>query len=85
MSIAGVTNSSELTITERLYLDAEDSDVLHLDFTFEDPNVLAEPWTRTHRFRRDRSWEQIEYICSQNDRHFLDEDGQTLVPEEIRN
>ena len=85
MSIAGITNSDQLTITERIYLDPENEDVLNLDFTFEDPKVLAQPWHRSHRFRRDRSWEQIEYICSQNDLHFLDEEGQTLVPEEIRN
>ena len=85
LDIAGITNSSELTITERIYLDPEDPDVLHLDFTYEDPNVLAEPWERSRRFRRDRAWEQIEYICSQNNRHLLDEEGQTLVPEEIRN
>lgn len=85
MSIAGVTNSDQLIITERIYLDPENPDILNLEFTFVDPNVLAEPWVRTHRFRRDRAWEQIEYICSQNDRHILDEEGQTMVPEEIRN
>jgi len=85
MSIAGVTNSDELSITERIYLDPENFDVLNLEFTFEDPKVLAEPWVRTHRYRRDRAWEQIEYICSQNDRHILDAEGQTQVPQEIRN
>jgi hypothetical protein len=81
----GITNSDQLTITERIYLDEENPDQLHLDFTFEDPNVLAQPWHMTHTFRRDRTWEQLEYICSQNDRHILDSDGQTLPPEEIRN
>jgi hypothetical protein len=80
LGIAGITNSDQLTITERIYLDPKDRDLLHLDFTFEDPKVLAEPWRRTHTFRRDRTWEQIEYICVQNNRHLIDENGQTLVP-----
>ena len=71
-------------MTERIYLDPENEDQLHLDFTFEDPKVLAEPWQLTYTYSRDRTWEQIEYICSQNNRHILDADGQTLPPEELR-
>ena len=80
LGIAGITNSDQLTITERIYLDPKDRDLLHLDFSFEDPKVLAQPWRRTHMFRRDRSWEQIEYICVQNNRHLIDQKGQTIVP-----
>jgi hypothetical protein len=80
LGIAGITNSDQLTITERLYLDPKDRDLLHLEFTFEDPKVLAGPWRRTHMYRRDRTWEQIEYICVQNNRHLIDEKGQTVVP-----
>jgi hypothetical protein len=80
LGIAGITNSDQLTITERIYLDPKDRDLLHLEFTFADPKVLAEPWRRTHMFRRDRTWEQIEYICVQNNRHQIDETGQTVVP-----
>jgi hypothetical protein len=78
---AGINSSDELTITERIYLDPENADQLHLDFTLEDANVLGQPWHRTHTFRRDRTWEQIEYICSQNNRHMIDEEGQTVAPE----
>jgi len=81
---AGITNSDMLTTTERIYLDPENPDILHLDFTFEDPKVLAQPWHVTYRYRRDRTWEQLEYICAQNNRHEIDEDGQTLPPEELR-
>jgi hypothetical protein len=80
LGLAGITNSDQLTITERIYLDPNDREVLHLDFTFEDPKVLAEPWKRTHTFRRDRTWEQIEYICVQNNRHLIDEKGQSITP-----
>jgi hypothetical protein len=74
---AGITNSDQLKITERIYLDADNKDMLHLDFTFEDPNVLAQPWHRTHTFRRDRTWEILEYVCAENDRHPFDPEGQT--------
>lgn len=74
---AGITNSDELTITERIYLDPENNDLLHVDFTFEDPKVLAQPWQRNHTFRRDRTWDILEYICDENDRHPLDAEGQT--------
>jgi hypothetical protein len=73
---AGITNSDSLVIHERLYLDANNPDMLHLDFTFEDPNVLEEPWKMSHTFRRDRTWEMLEYICDENDRHPIN-DGQT--------
>ena len=81
LGVAGITNSDDLTITERIYLDPENENQLHLDFTLEDPDVLAQPWHRTHTFRRDRTWEQIEYVCSQNNRHTINEEGQTEAPE----
>jgi hypothetical protein len=74
---AGITNSDELKITERIYLDEQNKDLLHLDFTFEDPNVLAQPWHRNHTFRRDRTWDILEYVCAENNRHSLDAEGQT--------
>lgn len=76
LGLAGITNSDALVIHERLYLDAENPDVLHLDFTYEDPNVLEQPWHMSHTYRRDRSWEMLEYICDENDRHPI-EDGRT--------
>ncbi len=80
----GITNSEDLKIKEHIYLDPENADILHLEFTYEDPNVLAEPWEQKHTFRRDRTWEILEYICEQNDRHPIGADGQTqAVP--IRN
>ena len=73
----GIVNSADLKINERIYLDAENKDLLHVDFTFEDPNVLGQPWHRNYTFRRDRTWEILEYVCAENDRHLFDESGQT--------
>jgi len=73
----GITNSDQLKITEHIYLDATNKDLMHLDFTYEDPNVLAQPWHQNHTFRRDRTWDILEYVCSENNRHPLDANGQT--------
>jgi len=77
LGVSGITNGPRLKITERMYLDEENPDVLHLDFTFEDPDALAEPWTRTHVFNRDNEWAMLEYVCSENDRHPVNELGQS--------
>ncbi|HWK54094.1 MAG TPA: hypothetical protein VNR18_06980 [Hyphomicrobiales bacterium] len=77
LGVAGIYNSEDLVIHERLYLDKDNPDTLHLDFTYEDPNVLEQPWHLSHTFRRDRTWEMLEYICDENDRHPVDANGQT--------
>jgi hypothetical protein len=73
----GITNSSKLKINERIYLDKDNKNLLHLDYTFTDPEVLAQPWHRNHTFRRDRTWDILEYVCDENDRHPIDAKGQT--------
>jgi len=73
----GITNSDKLKINERIYLDKDNKDLLHLDFTFVDPDVLGQPWHRTHTFRRDRGWDILEYVCEENNRHPIDANGQT--------
>jgi hypothetical protein len=77
LGIRGITNGPHLKITERIYLDTADPDLLHLDFTYEDPDALAEPWRQTHTFRRDAQWEMLEYVCAENDRHPVNAAGTT--------
>jgi hypothetical protein len=79
LGIRGITNGPNLKIIEHIYLDAENPDVLRLDFTYEDPDVLEAPWLQSHTFRRNRAWDQIEYLCDGNDRHPIREDGSTDV------
>ncbi len=73
----GITNSEALHIGERIYLDPDNPDVLNLDFTYTDPQVLAQPWHQSYQFRRDRTWDILEYVCAENDRHPINEEGQT--------
>ena len=73
----GIENSGALKVTERIHLDEADPYVLHVEFTFEEPNVLAAPWRQAYRFTRNREWEQIEFVCAENDRNPIGEDGKT--------
>lgn len=77
LGIRGIVNGPNLKITERIYLDEANADVMHLDFTYEDPDVLEQPWRQTYTFRRNREWDQIEYLCDGHDRHPILEDGST--------
>ena len=43
--------------------------------TFEDPKALAAPWHSVYRYKRQRSLDQLEFICAQNDRNPIDAQG----------
>ena len=73
----GVTHGPDLKITERIHLAEDDPDLLVVEFTYEDPDALAAPWRQTNTFRRNREWEQIEFICAENDRNPIGDDGTT--------
>ena len=51
--------------------------MLQVEFTFEDPDALAKPWRQAYSYRRNREWEQIEFICEENNRNPIGEDGIT--------
>ena len=77
----GITYSDQVKLTERIHLDAKDKDLLVVETTFEDPKALAAPWHSLARFKRQRSLDQLEFICAQNDRNPIDEKGKVeFVP-----
>jgi hypothetical protein len=73
----GMKHSARLKLTERVALDAQDKDLLVWRVTMEDPEALEKPYTVTHRFRRQRDWTLMEFICAENDRNPVDESGNT--------
>jgi hypothetical protein len=77
MGRLGVGHSDQLRIVERIRLDPRNPDKLILEFTFSDPKALEKPWTQTFTFARHREWEQIEFICAENDRNPVGDDGKT--------
>jgi hypothetical protein len=71
----GITYSDKVKLTERIHLDPANPDILVVENRFEDPQALAAPWQSTYLFSRNRSQDQLEFICAQNDRNPIDEQG----------
>lgn len=72
----GITYSDQVKLTERIHLDPANKDILVVENTFEDPKALAAPWHSTARFKRQRSLDQLEFVCAQNDRNPINEKGE---------
>jgi hypothetical protein len=73
----GVSHSDQLKVVERYRLDPKNPDKLTLEFTHTDPKALTQPWKQSFTFTRHREWEQIEFICAENDRNPVGDDGKT--------
>ncbi len=56
-----------LHVIERIHQIGPDK--MEDDMTLIDPDVLAKPWHTVHTFTRHRDWDQIEYICEENNRN----------------
>jgi hypothetical protein len=77
----GLHHSDKMHIVERMRLT--DPDTLQVTTTITDPDALTQPWTTTRTFKRHRDWTISEYVCEQNNRNFVDENGHagiTLAP-----
>ena len=74
----GFAHSDKFRLVERIHLDPADPDVLINEMWMEDPAALAEPFTVSVRYRRDRYGKLIEFQCAENDRNPIDEEGHTL-------
>lgn len=73
----GMPHSDKVKIVERYRLASPDK--LEVDFTITDPEVLTAPWTFTRSYQRRRGWVLREYVCSQNNRHQLTDEGKAIV------
>lgn len=74
---AGMTHSDKLHIAERMYLAKDNPDTLVVEVVAEDPLALQKPWNQKFTYRRERSWNLVEFICAENDRNPVDESGQS--------
>lgn len=73
----GMKHSDKLRVTERIHLAPNDANTLIVEMTMEDPEALAAPYKRTHNFRRERDWALMEFVCAENDRNPVGQDGFT--------
>jgi hypothetical protein len=69
----GIPHSDRMTIHERMWLAAPD--ILRIDMTITDPEVLAEPLVQQLAFRKQADWEIREYVCEENNRLVSEEGG----------
>jgi hypothetical protein len=70
--------SEKLKIVERFQLT--DPDTLSIETTAVDPEALTMPYSMgTRSFKRHRSWTIAEYICEENNRNFVDQNGKAGV------
>jgi hypothetical protein len=77
----GMQHSTKMHIVERLRL--KDPDTLEVVTTIDDPEALTQPWTTSKVFKRHADWTIAEYICEQNNRNHVDQNGKagiTLTP-----
>lgn len=70
---AGIPHGENMRIHERIWL--ESPDVLRIETTITDPDVLAEPFVQVMAYRRQSDWEIREYVCQENNRLTADEGG----------
>jgi hypothetical protein len=71
-------NSDKMKIVERFQLT--DPDTLAIETTVVDPEALTMPYSMGSRsFKRHRSWTIAEYICEENNRNFVDQNGKAGV------
>ena len=70
-----IGHSDQLHIVERIHL--KDANTLVDELTFDDAKALAQPWHETMTYTRHREWDQLEFICEENNRNPVDDSGKT--------
>ena len=69
----GIDHSEQMKIHERIWM--EGPEVLRIETTITDPEVLAEPLVQQLAFRKQPDWDLREYVCAENNRLIEGEDG----------
>ncbi|HXA76169.1 MAG TPA: hypothetical protein VNV41_03470 [Candidatus Acidoferrales bacterium] len=62
-----------LDVVERIHLTAPDK--MEDDMTLTDPDVLLKPWHLVRTYTRHRDFDQLEFICEENNRNPIDQNG----------
>lgn len=72
-----VPHSDQMKIVERFRLT--DRDTMSIQTTITDPGVLTAPYTTTRTLKRHRNWTIAEYVCQENNRNFVDQNGKAGI------
>jgi len=73
----GTPHGDTMKIVERFRL--ADPDTMTIETTITDPDALTAPYTTTRMLRRHRTWTLAEYICEENNRNFVDQNGKAGI------
>lgn len=70
-----IQHSEGLQLRERMHLI--DADTLEIRTTINDPELFSKPGNTRYTYQRHRGeeWEVSEFVCAQNNRAYLDEQG----------
>jgi hypothetical protein len=74
---ADTPHSDKMRIRERFRLTGPDT--MAVETTITDPEALTEPFTSSRTLQRHRSWTIAEYVCQENNRNFVDQNGKAGV------
>jgi hypothetical protein len=70
-------HSDQMKVVERYKL--ANPDLLDMELTVTDPIALAEPYFTHRQFKRRRDWTISEYVCEQNNRNFVGDNGKSGI------
>ena len=56
-----------------------DPDTMTIETTITDPEALTMPYTSSRTLRRHRDWTLAEYICEENNRNSVDQNGKARI------
>jgi hypothetical protein len=73
----GTPHGDKMKIVERFTL--ADPNTMTIETTITDPDALAAPYTTTRTLRRHRAWTIAEYICEENNRNYVDQNGKAGI------
>jgi hypothetical protein len=77
LGLGGTRHSEKMHIVERFRMTGPDR--MEIVTTIEDPLALAKPWTTTKTLARHRDWDIAEYVCEQNNRNFVTDEGKAGI------
>ena len=75
--VANTPHGDKMKIVERFTL--ADPDTMTIETTITDPEALTVPYTTTRTLRRHRAWTIAEYICEENNRNSVDQNGKAGI------
>jgi len=72
----GIKHGDKMKIHERFWL--EKPDVLRVETTITDPDVLTEPFVQQLAYKKEPDWQIREYVCEENNRLRPDDSGANI-------